>query len=226
MPPKIEIKGISDGLLITVEEGDWAEIRQALFDHIQAQGEFFSGANLSLDVGKHILKAAEMGRLRDQISECGLTLRAVISTSKQTEETAKTLGLDTFLTKPQPEKSGRAYNTSVDGDEAILVQRTLRSGNNIMYPGHVIVVGDVNPGAEITAGGNIIVWGRLRGTVHAGALGNEAAIVCALELIPTQLRIAEKISITPPQKGEPRPELARLEDGQVVAEVWKTPKKK
>ncbi|HBX68952.1 MAG TPA: septum site-determining protein MinC, partial [Chloroflexi bacterium] len=81
-------------------------------------------------------------------------------------------------------------------------------------------IGDVNPGAEIVAGGNVIVWGRLRGTVHAGADGNQDAIICALDLSPTQLRIAEQISVAPPQRKKSRPELARLQNNQVIAEPW------
>ena len=112
-------------------------------------------------------------------------------------------------------------DTALQGDQAVLIQRTLRSGHSIKHPGHVIVIGDVNPGAEIIAGGNVVVWGRLRGTVHAGAQGNEEATICALDLSPTQLRIAEQISITPPQRRKPKPEMARLVDGKVVAEPWK-----
>ena len=220
MPSQFEIKGVHDGLLITVGDGEWADFREALLTQMQEQGDFFQGANMSIDVGEHVLKAAELGSLRDKISENGVTLRAVISKSPQTNETAQTLGLETYLSKPQAERSGQAFDTSIGGDEAILVKRTLRSGNSITYPGHIIIIGDVNPGAEIIAGGNVIVWGRLRGTVHAGASGDESAIVCALELNPTQLRISEEISITPPQKGTSRPEVARLKDGVVIAEGW------
>jgi septum site-determining protein MinC len=78
----------------------------------------------------------------------------------------------------------------------------------------------VNPGAEIVAGGSVVVWGRLRGVVHAGANGNESATVCALDMNPTQLRIASFISVTPLRKGKPQPEIARVKDGQVVAEPW------
>ncbi|MBM3144070.1 MAG: septum site-determining protein MinC [Chloroflexi bacterium] len=224
MASHFEIKGVHDGLLIIVGDGEWAEIRKALLDQIETQSDFFRGADLSIDVGKRVLKAAELGSLRDRISEYGVTLRAVISKSSKTEETAQTLGLRTYLSRPQAERSGRAFDTSVGGDEAVLVKRTLRSGNSITYPGHVVILGDVNPGAEIIAGGDVIVWGRLRGTVHAGASGDEDAIVCALELAPMQLRICEEISITPPQKGTPRPEVARLKDGKVVAEGWEFPK--
>jgi len=220
MASQFEIKGVHDGILIIVGDGEWSDFREALLTQMQEQGDFFQGATLSIDVGEHVLKAAELGSLRDQISEKGVALRAIISKSPQTKETAQTLGLETHLSKPQAERSGKAYDTSIGGDEAILVKRTLRSGNSITHPGNVIIIGDVNPGAEIIAGGDVIIWGRLRGTVHAGASGDDSAIVCALELTPTQLRISEEISITPPQKGTARPEVARLKNGKVTAEGW------
>jgi septum site-determining protein MinC len=76
-----------------------------------------------------------------------------------------------------------------------LIKRTLRNGRTIHSDGHVIVLGDVNAGAMIIAAGDVIVWGKLRGTVHAGARGDESAVVCALYLAPTQLRIAGYITI-------------------------------
>jgi septum site-determining protein MinC len=72
----------------------------------------------------------------------------------------------------------------------------------------------------VVAGGSILIWGRLRGIVHAGAEGDASAIICALALTPTQLRIAGQIAIPPAQTGEIRPEVARLVDGKVVAEPW------
>jgi septum site-determining protein MinC len=107
-----------------------------------------------------------------------------------------------------------------DGEFSILLQRTLRSGFSLKHEGNVIVIGDVNPGAEIIAGGNVIIWGHLRGMVHAGAEGDQSAIVCALDLSPTQLRIADQIAVTPQRRGKPQPEMARLQNGQVIAEPW------
>ena len=221
MPKEINIKGIREGLLVTLGEGDWSEVNQSLLSHIDAQSDFLKGANITLEAGNHILKAADLGRLRDQLSERGINLRAVLSNSPTTERNAQALGLATRLSKPRPDRTMRHPDTTVGGDQAILVQRTLRSGHILKYPGHVIVIGDVNPGAEIVAGGNVVVWGRLRGTVHAGAQGNKDAVVCALDLSPTQIRIAEQISITPPQRRKPKPEIARLADGKVIAEPWK-----
>jgi septum site-determining protein MinC len=71
------------------------------------------------------------------------------------------------------------------------------------------------------AGGDIVVWGKLRGTAHAGAMGNETAVVCALELTPTQLRIAQYFARSPEgRRRKSLPEVARVRDGKIVAESW------
>ena len=224
----VEIKGISEGLLITAGEGDWPEVRDAILDQIDEQVDFLRGGRLILDVGDHVLRAAELGQLRDSITKDGLTLWAVLSNSTVTEQTAQTLGLATRIKKSTPDRishPAQPKETTLTGERAVFVQRTLRSGYCIKNMGLVLVIGDVNPGAVIVAGGNVIVWGRLRGMVHAGAEGNEQSVVCALDLSPTQLRIADKIATTPRRKGKSQPEIARLQDGQVIAEEWKPPKK-
>ena len=225
MANEIRIKGISEGLLINLGEGEWAEVSKSLLTHLDERIEFLQGAKITLEVGNHILKAAELGRLRDELSERGFTLRAVLSNSPTTERTSQALGLATKLAKPRSDRKIIKMDTTLHGDQAVLIQRTLRSGHSIKFSGHITVIGDVNPGAEIIAGGNVVVWGRLRGTVHAGAQGDKDAIICALDLSPTQLRIADQINLAPPQRRRPRPELARLIDGKVFAEPWKMTKK-
>ncbi|MGW8249164.1 MAG: septum site-determining protein MinC [Anaerolineales bacterium] len=221
MQPKVQIKGIRDGLLIILGEGEWDDVYAALLQQIEQQEEFLRGARLALDVGNHILKAVDLGKLRNELSERGLTLWAVLSNSPTTERTAQTLGLATRISKPAPDQVMPSVRTSLSGGEsAVLVRRTLRSGFSLKHPGHVIIIGDVNPGAEIVAGGDVLVWGRLRGMVHAGAEGNEQCVVCALDLAPTQLRIAGYIATTPKRRGKPQPEMARVIDGQVLAEQW------
>jgi len=221
MQPKVQIKGIRDGLLIILGEGDWDELHALLIEQLDKQAEFLRGARLAMDVGNLILKAVDLGQLRDQLSERGLALWAVISTSPTTEQTAQTLGLATRIAKPAPERATALSATSLkSGEGAVLVRRTLRSGFSLKHSGHVIIIGDVNPGAEIVAGGDVLVWGHLRGMVHAGAEGDESAVVCALDLAPTQLRIAGFIATTPKRRGKPQPETARVMGGQVVAEPW------
>jgi septum site-determining protein MinC len=223
---KIQIKGIKDGLLITLGDGTWQELKNALIEHVNQQGDFLRGGRIAVDVGNQVLGANELCSLRDQLSEHGLFMWAIISNSPKTMETAQTLGLATNLSKPKTNGATKMAETHLYGGEsAILVHRTLRSGYSLQHPGHVVILGDVNPGAEIVAGGNIVVWGRLRGVVHAGAEGDENAMVCALDLSPTQLRIAGQIALTPQKRGKPQPEMARLQNARVVAEVWNTKEK-
>lgn len=219
--PTIQIKGIKEGLLIILSEGDWVEVQQALLEQLDQKSEFIRGARIALDVGNHVLKAVDLGRLRDELSGRGITLWSVMSTSGITEATAQTLGMATRITKPGPDRAAhKAEGQAHPGEEALMLAKTLRSGFCLKYAGHVVVIGDVNPGAEIVASGNVVVWGRLRGLVHAGAEGDGEAMVCALDLAPTQLRIADQIALTPQRRGKPQPEMAHLKDGKVVAEPW------
>jgi septum site-determining protein MinC len=218
--PQVQIKGIKDGLLVTLGEGSWPELQYSLIEHVEENASFFQGARVALDVGNQILHAVELGSLRDVLSDHGIALWAVISNSPTTERTAQVLGLATRLSKPREERPIPSLSTDLSGEGAVLVQRTLRSGFKLAFQGHVVVIGDVNPGAEIIAGGSVVVWGRLRGVVHAGAQGDQKSVVCALTLDPTQLRIADQIAITPQRRGKPQPEMARIVNGQVVAEQW------
>jgi septum site-determining protein MinC len=217
---EIEIKGIKNGLLIEVKEGEWEARQDEVLNHIDQNLAFFEGAKLVFDVGERALKSPQLAHLRGELSDRKIKLWAVLSTSPVTERTSQDLGLAIKVDQSSPTPEGTPINTLLDGEEAVFLNRTLRSGHKVNYPGHIVVLGDVNPGAELVAGGNIIVWGKLRGVVHAGAAGDTEAVVCSLDLSPTQLRIADKISISPPRKGKARPEIAQLEDGQVTARDW------
>jgi septum site-determining protein MinC len=219
MLPTIEIKGTRNGIIIAVEPGNWSEIRIAMFAHIDDQIDFLKGAKLTLNVGEHKLKAAEMGSLRDQLSDREITLQTIISQSAITEKSAQSLGIG-IRAAMHIKHSPPPLDTTIGGEVAILTQRTLRSGHSVKFSGHVVVIGDVNPGAEIIAHGNILVWGRLRGAAHAGSLGDEDAVVCALDLAPAQLRIAGQISKAMPKKKNQGPQVARLQDQQICIGSW------
>ncbi len=217
----VQIKGLRDGLLVSLDDASWEEQRAALIAQVDGQPSFFQGARLALDVATQVLRVDDLAELRDQLSERGIFLWAVISESPTTEQTAQLLGLATRISKPRPEET-RQFSVEDLGEEtALLLNRTLRSGTRIEFPGHVVVLGDVNPGAEIIAEGNIIIWGRLRGMVHAGSAGNTAAVICALDLSPTQLRIADEVATTLRPQDEPMPEMARINDhGKLQSENW------
>lgn len=220
MKTKVQIKGIRDGLLVTLDAGPWEELHEALIELLGQQAEFLKGARLAIDVGGTILKAADLGQLTREISDQGITLWAVLSESPATERSAQSFGLITRLQKPGPTGLASSDESTHKVADAVLVRKTLRSGSSIQHSGHVVVIGDVNPGAEVLAAGDVVVWGKLRGMVHAGADGDENAVVCALDLSPTQLRIAGRIALTPKRRGKPQPEMAHLDNGVVVAETW------
>ena len=217
---EIEVKGLKNGILIEVTEGDWKEREDALLKHIDQNLAFFEGARLVVDVGSRDLKSPDLSTLRNSLSDREVKLYAILSDSLVTERASQDLGLLIKIDQSSPVPEKQSINTNIEGENAVFIKRTLRSGHKVKHPGHIIVLGDVNPGAELVAGGNIIVWGRLRGVVHAGAMGDTDAVVCSLDLSPTQLRIADKISVSPPKKGKTRPEMARLENGQVTAQDW------
>jgi septum site-determining protein MinC len=211
-------KGIRDGILITFGEYPWLELRSALIDQITSQPSFFKGARLSLDVGKLDLRVAELSSLRDTLSEYGISLWAVLSDSSLTLATAQNLGLATRIHASTPISNKNTNH--IPSDATKWVRGPLRSGTKVFHEGNIVIQGDVNPGAEIIAKGNIMVWGRLRGTAHAGVDGDEGMRVYALEMAPTQLRIAEKIAISPKKVKKAGPEVASLIDGQIIAQPW------
>ena len=218
----IQIKGIRDGLLATFMDAPWEDQRIALLAQIDERPSFFQGARLAMDVGSQILKVNDLVDLRDQLSERNLILWAVVSESPITEQTAQLLGLATRISKPRPEEQ-RQFADPINDDTALFVNKTLRSGTRIEFPGHIVVIGDINPGAEIVAEGNVIVWGRVRGMIHAGCKGDRSAFICALDLSANQLRIADEVSATLKPQKDPKPEIASINsEGRLQAELWHT----
>ncbi len=236
-PKNIIIKGIREGLSVTLPDGGaWAEALAALEVRLTDAPTFFKGGRVALMVGPRALGEGDMRQARDLLARHDVTLWAVGGEDAGTRRIAAGLGLDVPLPARLAPPAGepRKWDVAVEGDQVplsmpldewpdagLIVRRTLRSGQSLRHPGSITVIGDVNPGAEIVAGGDIVVWGKLRGTVHAGALGDEEAIVCALDLAPTQLRIGGHITRSPDdRRRRPRPEMARVRDGQIIAEPW------
>jgi septum site-determining protein MinC len=216
----IRIKGMRDGLLVSLPAGEWEEQRQALLSQIDEQGAFFQGARLALDVGEQVIKVNEMVDLRDQLSERHVSLWAVLGASPVTEQTAQLLGLATRVSKPRPEELESLEAGFVPEDTALFVDRTVRSGTRVEYAGTVVVLGDVNAGAEVAAQGNIIVWGRLRGAAHAGTAGNPEAVICALSLSPMRLQISDELLSFNEEFEIEGPSMAVVKDGHIKVERW------
>jgi septum site-determining protein MinC len=231
----INIKGTSYGLVIHIGSGDWSSLLAELITRLDQTPSFFKGGRVALQLGPRVLAQHQVEHVGDLLKAHQMSLWAVISDSEETRQVAAEVGLETAPSSSQtsPPDSEQPEEAIADDRTAILIRRTLRSGQSIHYPGHVVVIGDVNPGAEVVAGGDVVVWGRLRGIVHAGAGGDDSAVVCALALAPTQLRISRHIALSPGHElsrreghlqrvkgGRTVPEVAFVQDGQIVAEPW------
>lgn len=215
----IHIKGLRDGLLISLGAGEWSDKQSLLFERIDERSTFFRGAKLALDVGEQILRVTELSKLRDELSDREVSLWAVVSESPKTVQTAQLLGLATRISQQRPNvETQQAATSEMPSQGALWLDKTLRSGTRIEYDGNVVVVGDVNPGAEIVASGDILVWGRLRGAVHAGAGQKESGSVSALEMKPTRVQIGDEIG-NPPKMGS-GPQKISLKNGKFLAKSW------
>lgn len=218
MSDLISIKGGRDGLRVRLDpHAEWPVLLQGLAEELSANQSFFAGARLVLDLGERQLDEAQLAAMLDLMRHHGVSAEALDASARSTRTAARAAGL---TARPLPRYPEPAPQAAATADDALLITRTVRSGQVVRHHGHITLIGDVNPGAELIAGGSIVVWGRLKGMVHAGALGNADAVVCALELRPTQLRIAQQIATSPTGRGPLSAEVARVENGQIVVEPW------
>jgi len=101
----------------------------------------------------------------------------------------------------------------------LIVNKNLRSGQLVEHNGDILVLGDVNEGAKVIAAGNIVVMGNLKGYAHAGAIGDDNAVVVAKKMIPQQLRIGHHIAIRGEEEEEPQQaEIAKVIENAIVLE--------
>ena len=140
-----------------------------------------------------ILNLPELRRIEAELAGAGARLERVVAQEPLGLVAAAGLGLETGL-----EESSAASPSTAPLSTALTVHRgTLRSGDHLDVEGSLLILGDVNPGARVSAGGDVRVWGRLRGVAHAGAGGNRQARIVALQLRPLQLRIADAVARGP-----------------------------
>ncbi len=221
MKEPVVIKGTSEGLVITLGEGPLEAVLAEMESRLAARASFFRGGRVAVSVGDRPLSADQLRALGTQLEQLGVTLWAVDGEHPATHLAAREVGLE-VAARPSPAAGAGPGPVPRDQMAGVVIRRTLRSGQAVHHPGHVTLMGDVNSGAEVVAGGDIIIWGRLRGTAHAGAMGDDEAVICALEMVPSQIRIGTHFA-RPPERGwRPKaPEQASVQDGRIVVERWK-----
>jgi septum site-determining protein MinC len=226
---QVRVRGTRDGLILQLPlEAPLPVLLGLVRGCIDGGGEFFQQSELVIDYGARVPNVEEIVALRALLTERGVRLRTVISGNPTYGELLRSWGYHPLRVVSQgsiDEAHEAATQPGSEGERsALYVRRTLRSGASVQSDGDVVIVGDVNAGAEVMAAGDVLVWGAIRGTVHAGMSGDFSAIICALRLTPTQLRIASIFARPPDQRsvsGE-IPMLARVHNGEIVVEPWKT----
>ncbi|MFO7815820.1 MAG: septum site-determining protein MinC [Halanaerobiales bacterium] len=205
MKSPITFKVAKDGIVLSIDpEAKFNRIKDALRDHVDSAKNFYAGSDLYINIAESSFKI-------DQLNE-------IVNIARGYKDVKNIIFTSDIINR---EAIG-TIDISDEG-ETFLINRTLRSGQKIKKAGNVVIIGDINPGAEVIAGGDIIVFGKIRGVVHAGAGGSDKASVTALKLEPTQLRISKKIARPPEENSKNKkikPERAFIQDGNIMVENY------
>jgi septum site-determining protein MinC len=173
----------------------WGELIQQFKQRLNGSEPFWQPHTVvHLAADDRLLDARQLQSLDDLLTAVQLCLKRVITSRRQTAIAAVAAGYsvdqlaaeDTLLQSPPA--SGKPLA------EPLYLQTTVRSGVEIRHPGTIVVRGDANPGSSLVAEGDILVWGRLRGTAHAGSGGDRDRYIMALQMHPTQLRLADLVA--------------------------------
>jgi len=220
-PGAIEIKGLgNDVFIILSNEASFSDIESDLINRLEKSKSFLAGIKIVLDTKDRILSLEELEKLRTILSEkFDIKIAFVRANSNETKEAVEQIG---WKIETLNQESGKMADEMADEEETrtIIIRQTIRSGQKVSYPGNVVIIGDVNPGGEIEAAGDIVVFGKLRGVAHAGINGDNSSEIIALGLAPLQLRIAGIIRRSPDSDSitDHVPEVAKIKDGNIVIE--------
>lgn len=183
---------------LSASEYSWSEIWQQLKQRLNAGDRLrVKNTNVHLVAGDRLLDGRQLQELAESLNEVQLQLKSVTTSRRQTAIASVTSGYSVEQIPLQSNSLSSSKTTATPMKEPLYMEMTIRSGVEIRHPGTVIILGDVNPGGIVVADGDILVWGRLRGVAHAGASGNNDCLIMALQMEPTQLRIADAVARAP-----------------------------
>ena len=164
----------------------------------------------------HSISSHQLSKLKNHLDEINICSLQLYTNNRDTLLAGKSLKIDSTFFKEQEIKNKLLLFKSKENDD-ILHKGTVRSGERISSNGNLCIIGDVNPGAIVSAKKNIYVWGKLLGVAFAGKSGNKNASISSLYLNPLQLRIADVIAIGP--KDKPKncyPEIAVIDKQTII----------
>ncbi len=162
------------------------------------------------------ISSHQLSKLKNHFDKINICSLHIYSNNRDTVLSGKSLKIDSTFYREQEIKNKLLSLKSRNKDD-ILHEGTVRSGDRISSNGNLFIIGDVNPGAIVSAQKNIYVWGKLLGIAFAGKIGNKNASIASLYLNPLQLRIADVIAIGP--KDKPKncyPEIAVIDKQTII----------
>ncbi len=189
---------------------DWAETWQDLkYCLTHHERTWASHTPVHLLGRDRLLDNRQLQSLAEALAEVDLKLTCIHTSRRQTAVAAATAGYSVEQESLIPALISPSIPALLPLAEPLYLKTTVRSGATIRHPGMVIILGDVNPGGEVIADGDIIIWGGLRGIAHAGAKGNQVCRIMALRMEATQLRIASRVARVPTTSSQQiEPEVA------------------
>ncbi len=200
----ITINTKKDNIVLKInEDAEQKEIIECLKEKVFELKKLYKNDKTPIHVTGKVLKNREIEEIESVIKD---SIDVDI-----TFESPTTLGLYGIT---------KTYNKEISVSETKYHKGSLRSGQRIEFEGSLVIIGDVNDGAEVVAGDNIVIIGILRGLAHAGAKGNKDACIAATSIETLQLRIANVIKEFPKDKGEltERQTYAYIQDNEIILE--------
>ena len=218
----VQIKGFGTDInVILSNDATFPDIERDLIRKLEKSRHYLAGNDIVLDARQRDLNEEECQKLDMLLNTIfDLKIAYIRSEFDETKEIARSIGWKTEEDIQKMKEEEELEEEPEDENDVEIVRSTIRGGQKEYYPGSVVIIGDINPGGEVEAGGDIIIFGKLRGIAHAGINGNIQATITAIGLNPLQLRIAGIIARSPDSdlESEGVPEVARIRDGAIVIE--------
>ncbi len=209
---KIVFHNTKSEYLEIVSLGDLDNIHQTFKKFSSIKGPF----KVKIFAINESISAHQLSKLKSHFEEINICSLCIYSNNRNTILSGNSLRIDSKFVKEQEVKNKLLLLNAKKKDD-ILQEGTVRSGERISSNGNLCIIGDVNPGAIVSAKKNIYVWGKLLGIAIAGKGGNKNAYIASLYLNPLQLRIADVIAIGP--KDKPKnyyPEIAVIDQKTII----------
>ena len=215
--PTVVLRAYRDGLHLVIKPSlSISEIETAIQEEMSRMNRSLSGTSVQIDVKSPTFKEEDIEQLRSKLKKSyNLTVRGITVSDEPAEPAPEPIAA-----APTTHTISQAVSApdSRDSEPSRIIPYTIRSGQTEDFPQvSLVIYGDVNSGAEVRAGGDIVVLGALRGNARAGMNGRLSSIIMAMNLVPLQIQIGNHLNRLPiDQKSRGYPEIARIGRDDII----------